>query len=66
MVVILKRKAMFDRTGLIIAVATFIFSVILFSSQNHDIPGSIFAGLIAAGMFWIAYAILRWFYLATR
>jgi hypothetical protein len=45
--------------GLVIAAATFLFSLILFYNDTGAFLGSVAAALLAAGLIWISYVILR-------
>jgi hypothetical protein len=56
----------FDRLGLLIALTVFIFSVFLFTYQTGDLYGSLAAGLIASGLCWVTYVVLRWLTLAVK
>ena len=57
------KQKLFEPTGYLVALTTLIFSWILFYSQNGVFLGSFFAALLAAGLFWITYVMLRlvWF-----
>lgn len=57
---------LFDRTSIIFTIAVLIVSFIVFATQSADLMGSFFAALMAAGLFWISYIILRWMVLALR
>lgn len=57
---------MFDRTGMIIAISTLIFSTILFFLQNGEMLGSIAAAILATGLVWSSYIVLAWMYDALR
>lgn len=60
------QKKVIEPIGFIIAALTLLFSFFLFHHDSSDTSGSIFAALIAAGLAWSTYIILRWFYLAIR
>lgn len=55
-----------EPTGFIVAIATAIFSLILFYSQTQMFFGSVMAALIASALCWVTYIILRWVILAFR
>lgn len=57
---------MLNRTGLIIAASTLIFSLILFYLQNGEFLGSLAASILASGLVWCSYVILAWMYVAVR
>lgn len=59
-------EKMFERTGLIIAASTLIFSFILFFLQNGEFLGSLAAALLAAGLIWVSYVVLAWMLFAIR
>jgi hypothetical protein len=52
--------------GFIIAVATMLFSFLLFYSDTGMFLGSLSAAALATGLAWISYVILRWIILAIR
>jgi hypothetical protein len=60
------RDKVIEPIGFVVAVATGLFSFILFYSDNGQFLGSLFAALMAAGLTWISYVILRWILLAIR
>lgn len=60
------RAKLFEPTGFILTAATFLFSMILFYNNTDVFLGSIIAALMAAGLFWISYIILRFVLLAFR
>lgn len=55
-----------DRTSYIIAAATFLFSLILFYTDNGMFLGSLGAALLAAGLAWMTFVILKLLWLALR
>lgn len=55
-----------ESNGFIVAGLTAIFSLGLFYSENQSFFGSLFAALIAAGLIWVTYIILRIFFLALK
>jgi len=57
---------LFDRPSIILTIAVLIVSFIVFGTQSADWTGSFFAALMAAGLFWISYIIIRWMVLALR
>lgn len=57
---------MFDRTGVIIAASTLIFSLILFYLQNGEPLGSFAAAILASALAWISYVVIAWMYRATK
>lgn len=60
------RDNIIEPIGFIVAGATFLFSLILFYSDTKVFWGSFAAALIAAGLFWATYVLLRVFFLAIR
>jgi hypothetical protein len=60
------RNKLIEPIGFIIALATFLFSLILFYSNTGMFWGSFAAALLAAGLFWISYVILRLVVLTFR
>lgn len=52
--------------GFIAAFVTFIFSLILFYTDNSMFLGSLAAAVMASGLAWSTYIILRWVLLAFR
>lgn len=52
--------------GFILAIASLVFSFFFFTSDNAEPMGSLFAAVMTAGLVWVSYVILRWFYLALR
>lgn len=60
------RGKLFEPTGFIIAVATLIFSLILFYNETEAFLGSLAAALMAAGLFWITYLILRFVWITFK
>lgn len=60
------QEKIFEPIGYIIGAATFLFSLFLFYSDTSVFWGSFAAALIAAGLIWVSYVILRIFFLALR
>ena len=60
------QKEIFDIWGLVVMVATGVFSWFLFWSYSGEFTFSLFAAIMAAGMVWMAYVIIRMVYLALR
>lgn len=56
----------FEPTGVIVALATLIFSLILFYNDTNVFLGSLMAALLAAALVWMTYVILRLVVLAFR
>lgn len=52
--------------GFVIAGAAFIFSFLLFYSDNGMFFGSFSAALMTAALAWGTYIVLRWILLAIR
>lgn len=52
--------------GFIVAGATLLFSLILFYTDNSQLLDSLLAAVMAAGLTWITYIILRWVWLAIK
>lgn len=57
------RQAM-ERTSLIIAGVTLVFSFFLFFSQSDMFVGSLFAALMSAGLAWLTYVVIKMIVLA--
>jgi hypothetical protein len=62
----MNNKKIIEPIGFIVAAATALFSLLLFYSDTSSFWGSLFAALIASGLTWISYIILRWILLAVR
>lgn len=60
------RDKLFEPTGVVIAAATLIFSLILFYNDTNVFFGSLAAAVLAAGLTWATYVILRLVLLAFR
>lgn len=60
------RNKLFEPTGYIIAVATFLFSFILFYNNTDVFGGSIAAALLSAALVWMTYLMLRLVLLTFR
>lgn len=52
--------------GIILAAACFLFSLYLFYSDTATFGGSLAAALLAAGLFWVMYVIIRMVVLAFK
>jgi hypothetical protein len=55
---------MFDRTSIIVACSTMIFSTILFFLQNGELIGSLAAAALATALVWCSYVIIAWIFQA--
>jgi len=60
------RNNIIEPIGFIVTAVTLLFSFILFYSDNGQFLGSVYAALIAAGLAWVSYIMLRWMWLAMR
>lgn len=60
------RSKIFEPIGYGIALFSFVFSLIFFYRDNAAFMGSFAAALMAAGLFWVSYIILRIFILAFK
>jgi hypothetical protein len=56
----------FDRWGMIIGLAVFLASFILFFKDTRFPIGSFTAALMTAALVWATYVILRWLLLANK
>jgi hypothetical protein len=63
---IMFRDQVIEPFGFILAAAVALFSLILFYSDNQEFLGSFYAALMASGLTWVTYIILRWVLLAFR
>jgi len=54
----------FDKWGGILTVVTLIICATIFFNDTGDLIASIFAAVMAAGLFWMTYIILKWLILA--
>lgn len=59
-------RPLIDRWGYILTLGSCLFSWILFWSYTGDPIGSLSAAVIAAGLFFLAYIVLRMLILAFR
>ncbi len=60
------QREIFDKWGLIVMVATCIFSLFLFWSYSGQFIFSLMAALIAGGMVWMAYIVIRIVYFSLK
>jgi len=60
------RDKLFEPTGVVIAAATLIFSLILFYNDTNIFLGSLFAAVLASALTWATYVILRLVLLTFR
>ena len=60
------REKLFEANGYILAAASFFFSLILFYNDTGMFLGSFAAALMAAGLFWGTYLIMRFVYLVFK
>jgi len=60
------RDKIIEPIGFFVALAALLFSFFLFYSDTGVFLGSFGVALMAAGLAWITYIILRWILLATR
>jgi hypothetical protein len=56
----------FEMKGYILAVATFLFTLVLFFSYTQELMWCLIASLINAGIVWGSYLIMRLCYLASK
>lgn len=59
-------RGLIDITSIIIALISFIFSMIFFYSKTNMFFDSILAAAISAGFFWLGYIIIRMCYLVYK
>lgn len=57
---------LFERTGYVIAGVSLLVSWLLFYSENGVFVGSFFAAVLAAGLFWMTYIMLRLVWMTFR
>lgn len=62
----MNKDKVIEPIGYIVAACTLLFSLILFYSDNGMFLDSLMAALIASGLAWVTYIILRWAVLAAR
>lgn len=62
----MKETKVIDRLGFQISILFFFFSVILFYIYSSDFFYSFAAALIASGLFWATYVMLRIVYLSFK
>lgn len=62
----MKSSKLIETKGYIVAGVSLLFSWLLFYSDSKDILNSFFAALMAAGITWMAYVIIRLVYLALK
>lgn len=62
----MENDRIFEPIGYAIALISFLFSWLFFYSSNAAFIGSFAAALMAAGLFWVSYIIIRIFVLAIR
>lgn len=55
-----------DRNSVYAAIVFALFSFFLVYNETDEFVGSFFAALIAGGLAWIAYVLLRWLYLSFK
>lgn len=55
-----------DKYSFIFAAIIMVFALLLFFSQTNELMGSFAAAILAAGLAWIAYVLMRWLILSFR
>ncbi len=55
-----------DRNSFYAAIAFSLFSFILVYNQTEELIGSFVAAILAGGLAWIAYVLMRWLYLSLK
>jgi len=60
------KTGLIDKWSIVAAIATLIFSFFLFYSYSSESRFSFAAALLAAGLVWLAYIVVRWLALAFR
>lgn len=59
-------QKLIDRLGIISSILFFVFSLILFFIYSNEFTNSFAAALIASGLFWSTYVMLRVVYLTFK
>ena len=62
----MEQEKIFEPIGYAIAAISFVFSVLFFYRDNAAFMGSVAAALMAAGLIWVSYIIIRVFVLAIK
>lgn len=62
----MEKKEIVNQTSYIFAAIMLVFSFFLFYNDTHLLWKSFFAAILAAGLFWISYVLVRWLILALR
>lgn len=62
----MENKKYFEPIGYAVAVGTFFFSLLIFYRDNAAFLGSLAAALMAAGLVWATYIVIRIFILALN
>ena len=60
------RDRLIEPIGFVVAATTFLYSLYLFYHDTGNFFGSLAAGLIAAGLGWMTFVILRLILLTVR
>lgn len=59
-------RGLIDYTSLVVAVISFIFSMLFFYNKTNMLFDSILAAGISAAFFWLGYIIIRMCYLVYK
>lgn len=62
----MEKNKIFEPIGYAVAAASFLFSLVVFYRDNAAFMGSFAAALLAAGLIWVSYIIIRIFILAFK
>lgn len=62
----MEKKEIINQTSYIFAGIMLIFSFYLFYNDTHLFWKSLWAAVLAAGLFWVSYVLVRWLILAFR
>ncbi len=62
----MQTEHLIDKQGLIFAALVLVFSFLLFLSDTNEFMGSLAAAVLAAGLAWASYVIIRWLIMALR
>lgn len=60
------QKRVLDRSCVIFTAVVFLLSLILFTTDTNEFWGSLVAAFLSAGLAFMTYIILKWFWLAIR
>lgn len=62
----MNRQKILDQNCIIFTTVVFILSLILFNSDTQEFWASVGAALLSAGLAFMTYVVLKWFWLAIR